>query len=247
MPSPRPCLLLTCERPQAPGPPVPALCRCNDPSLERKDSPLECMHAPLESTREKRKAREAMSGGLQPTTRLTPRWAEAHPTMLRLALFILNMPCSICGEPLRVGDDIVATTHFIGDATDHLWRFSDSVMHRSCFDSWAHRDEFARRYRETMGSMYPHCADYVGWPGPPGKNIVKAPPPPAPPPPPSHFCPRCNAALSVGLQSECKQCGWLRYPSDRSSWGAAGACPTCGFSYRYDGARCSHCGGQSAK
>jgi hypothetical protein len=37
--------------------------------------------------------------------------------------------CSICGEVLQPGQVIVATTHFIGDPADHLWRFSDSGMH----------------------------------------------------------------------------------------------------------------------
>ena len=93
----------------------------------------------------------------------------------RVALFSVNMPCSLCREPIRVGDDIVGTTHFIGDATDPLWRYSDSVMHRRCFDAWEHRDEFARRYRQTMGAMYPHVEHYVNFPGPPRRNVVKDP------------------------------------------------------------------------
>jgi hypothetical protein len=155
------------------------------------------------------------------------------------------MPCSLCREPIRVGDDIVGTTHFIGDATDPLWRYSDIVMHRRCFDTWEHRDEFARRYRQTMGAMYPHVEYYVNFPGPPGRNVVKEPPPAPPPPPPTHFCPNCSAGLTVGTQGECKACGWLRFPSDRTRWGLSGACPSCGFSYRFDGLSCSHCGGKA--
>jgi hypothetical protein len=30
--------------------------------------------------------------------------------------------CSICEKTLIEGDDLVATTHFIGDRTDPLWR-----------------------------------------------------------------------------------------------------------------------------
>jgi hypothetical protein len=154
-----------------------------------------------------------------------------------VALFWVNMPCSICGEPIRVGDDTVATTHFIGDHSDPLWRYSDSVMHRPCFDRWELRDEFVRRCRKVMGVW--HC---VGWPGPPGRNIVKEDPPPPPPAPPTHYCPKCNAGLTIARQGECATCGWLRFQSDRSRWGTAGACPACGFAYRFDGSDCSHCG-----
>ena len=163
-----------------------------------------------------------------------------------MALFYIGCPCSLCGEPVRVGDDIVATTHFIGDATDPLSRYSDSVMHRRCFDVWEHRDEFARRYRQTMGSIYPLSRHYANFPGPPGRNIVKEPPPLPPPPPPKHFCPECKSPLSVAKQGECVKCGWLRFPSERNRWGTAGACPCCGFAYRFDGQRCSHCGNQNS-
>lgn len=59
--------------------------------------------------------------------------------------------CSICRELLVEGQPIVATTHFIGDPADHLWRFSDSGMHASCFAGWEHRNEFAARYHTALG------------------------------------------------------------------------------------------------
>lgn len=63
----------------------------------------------------------------------------------------------------------------------------------------------------------------------------------APPqPPPVFVCPACRRTLKH--RSECEGCGWLRFPSDRGRWNNAGTCPRCGFSYRYDGASCSHCG-----
>lgn len=164
-----------------------------------------------------------------------------------MALFALGAGrCSICREVIRVGDDVIATTHFIGDDADPLSRHSDTVMHRSCFESWKSRDEFARRYRETMTAIFPDAAGYAEWPGPAGSWIVEAPPPPAPPSPPSHFCPECNAGLSVARQIECANCGWLRHPSDRTRWGRSGPCPGCGFSYRFDGSACSHCGRSGA-
>jgi hypothetical protein len=81
-----------------------------------------------------------------------------------MAILILGRSkCSICGETLHKEDDIVATTHFIGDQSDPLWQFSDSGMHRSCYETWEHRDEFTRRYRECLGGMYPG-SHYETWP-----------------------------------------------------------------------------------
>ena len=59
--------------------------------------------------------------------------------------------CSICREVLAQGQPIVATTHFIGNPTDPLSRFSDSGMHATCFAVWEHRDEFAARYYAALG------------------------------------------------------------------------------------------------
>jgi hypothetical protein len=159
-----------------------------------------------------------------------------------MALFIVGMPCSLCHKPINAGDDIVGTTHFIASDADPLWRYSDSVMHRGCFDRWEHRETFSRRYRETMTGIYPGDRDYATWPGPPGRNVATNPPPARPPSPPTHFCPQCGAGLTIARQGECSECDWLQYPSDRSQWGTSGSCPTCGFSYRFDGQDCSHCG-----
>lgn len=69
-----------------------------------------------------------------------------------MALLALGMSkCPICNEVLHPGQAIVATSHFIGDPADHLWRFSDSGMHVSCFADWEHRDEFATRYYAALG------------------------------------------------------------------------------------------------
>jgi hypothetical protein len=61
-----------------------------------------------------------------------------------------------------------------------------------------------------------------------------------PPPPPVLLCPSCNAILKD--RSGCPACNWLRFPGDRARWQSRGPCPRCGFTYRWDGARCSHCG-----
>jgi hypothetical protein len=58
--------------------------------------------------------------------------------------------CPLCDELL--GDrDIVATTHFIADRDDPLWRFSDAAMHADCFRKWSLREQFVSKYNDCMG------------------------------------------------------------------------------------------------
>ncbi|HKI36223.1 MAG TPA: hypothetical protein VKA46_30480 [Gemmataceae bacterium] len=61
--------------------------------------------------------------------------------------------CPLCDTVIRAGDDIVATTHFIGDPTDLLWNFSDAAMHKACFLAWKYREEFVAKYNAVMGSI----------------------------------------------------------------------------------------------
>lgn len=61
--------------------------------------------------------------------------------------------CSVCGNVIMDGDDIVATSHFIGDTNDSLWRFSDSAMHRSCFLTWDQREAFVAKYNQIVGPV----------------------------------------------------------------------------------------------
>ena len=61
--------------------------------------------------------------------------------------------CSICRVVINDGDAIVATTHFIGDENDPLWRFSDSAMHKTCFLEWPLRSNFVEGYNATMGAV----------------------------------------------------------------------------------------------
>lgn len=66
---------------------------------------------------------------------------------------------------------------------------------------------------------------------------------PRPDPPPPFRCPECQSGLNFAQEMECPDCGWLRYSTDsRQNWGQFGGCPHCGFAYRWDGTRCSHCG-----
>jgi hypothetical protein len=60
------------------------------------------------------------------------------------------------------------------------------------------------------------------------------------PPKVIHHCPSCNQQLKNEL--ECGNCGWVRFSGDKSRWKLSGGCPKCGFTYRWDGSICSHCG-----
>ncbi len=68
-------------------------------------------------------------------------------------IFFGTTECSLCGVVLNQGDDIVATTHFLADRNDPLWRFSDSAMHRSCFLAWDRREAFVKKYNDTVGAV----------------------------------------------------------------------------------------------
>jgi hypothetical protein len=61
--------------------------------------------------------------------------------------------CSVCGKVIVDGDDIVATSHFIADKNDPMWRFSDSAMHRPCFLDWDHRAEFVAKFNRIVGEV----------------------------------------------------------------------------------------------
>ena len=151
-----------------------------------------------------------------------------------MALVYIDMPCSLCGQPIRDGDVYVACAHFIYEGP--LSRQSDSGMHRHCFDAWEHREEFTRRYRKFWASIRPDVEH--DWPDS-GTCVMVV---PETLPGPGFVCPACGKSLYIHQRSECPQCGWLRFGSDRARWRTAGACPHCGFEYRWDGARCSHCG-----
>ena len=61
--------------------------------------------------------------------------------------------CSLCGNFIMAGDEIVATSHFIADSNDPLWRFSDSAMHRTCFQEWDQRAEFVAKFNRLVGEI----------------------------------------------------------------------------------------------
>jgi hypothetical protein len=51
--------------------------------------------------------------------------------------------CALCEAVIRIGEHWIAFPHFLG--LDHdLGRYSDSAMHKTCFDAWSERDRFIR-------------------------------------------------------------------------------------------------------
>jgi hypothetical protein len=55
--------------------------------------------------------------------------------------------CALCGSPLS--DPVFATSHFIGDQTHDLYRFSDAAMHWDCYARWPHQARFASMFFEA--------------------------------------------------------------------------------------------------
>jgi len=64
-----------------------------------------------------------------------------------MAIIILGgTTCSICGNILQESEDIVGWSSFL--TKEHqFWEYSDSGMHRSCFENWENKDEFEALYR----------------------------------------------------------------------------------------------------
>ena len=65
-------------------------------------------------------------------------------------IFLGKTECSLCSSIIGADEDIVSTSHFIGQQDDPLWRFSDSAMHRSCFLAWDQRAKFVEKFNRTV-------------------------------------------------------------------------------------------------
>jgi hypothetical protein len=61
--------------------------------------------------------------------------------------------CPLCSEVISDNNELVATSHFIADCKDPLWRFSDAAMHKGCFLKWDQRQLFIKKYNGTVGSV----------------------------------------------------------------------------------------------
>ena len=74
-----------------------------------------------------------------------------------MALVFSDTKCAICAQILKDKPcderEYVATSHFIGDRSHHLWRFSDAAMHKQCFMNWEHRKEFVQLFNKTVSKQ----------------------------------------------------------------------------------------------
>ena len=52
--------------------------------------------------------------------------------------------CALCDQQLT--SPIFATTHFITDASDRLYPYSDAAMHFDCYANWKYQRRFANQY-----------------------------------------------------------------------------------------------------
>jgi hypothetical protein len=65
-------------------------------------------------------------------------------------IFRGQTPCAICGKVIEATDEVVATSYFIADQTDPLWRFSDAGFHRLCFLGWEYRQTIVARFNQVV-------------------------------------------------------------------------------------------------
>jgi hypothetical protein len=78
-------------------------------------------------------------------------------------IFSGKSKCAVCAGILREGEELVATSHFITESSDPLYRYSDAGMHLRCFVGWPLRHDFIRRFNEGMRELVP--GRYMSWDG----------------------------------------------------------------------------------
>jgi hypothetical protein len=72
-------------------------------------------------------------------------------------------PCPLCGEIIAEGDDdLVSTSHFIGDHEHPLYPYSDAVMHRACFLKWEQRAAYVAAYNADARDDYMRADGTIG-------------------------------------------------------------------------------------
>ena len=83
--------------------------------------------------------------------------AHGRPVNLQkngiMALVYEGIKCPLCGDIIDLKSRYVATTHFIADQNDPLWRYSDAAMHYGCFQNWEHRTAFVAKYNDSIGQI----------------------------------------------------------------------------------------------
>jgi len=63
--------------------------------------------------------------------------------------------CTLCDTVLDANKPYVGFPHFIHDMQHELWRFSDSGMHKECFQNWPHAQEFRVLFDELWPILAP--------------------------------------------------------------------------------------------
>ncbi len=64
-------------------------------------------------------------------------------------IFLDSTTCSICNKVLKSDDAVLSLPSFL--TNDHkFWKYSDSGMHKSCFEDWEHKEEFKKLYMKVM-------------------------------------------------------------------------------------------------
>ncbi len=57
--------------------------------------------------------------------------------------------CSLCSRVLAAGEEIVGFSACL-EPGHPLWQYSDSAMHRSCYEAWPEHDTFGRLHQEAL-------------------------------------------------------------------------------------------------
>ncbi|MBR9861456.1 hypothetical protein GYB22_12080 [bacterium] len=77
-----------------------------------------------------------------------------------MALIFQGCTCSICDRIIEEEQEIVAWPAFLNE--DHtLWKYSDSAMHKRCFDQWNKKDEFIRLYKTRIDLNDPYLVEMI--------------------------------------------------------------------------------------
>lgn len=67
-------------------------------------------------------------------------------------IFLDSTPCSICNKTLKNEDNILGFASFL--TNEHkFWEYSDSGMHKKCFEDWEHKEEFEGLYIKSMSTL----------------------------------------------------------------------------------------------
>ncbi len=68
-------------------------------------------------------------------------------------LFLGKTQCPLCGEIIYSENDVYMFSHFISQ-NNRLWKYSDSSIHKNCFDKWKDKNEFLELYKIKTGQSY---------------------------------------------------------------------------------------------